>query len=157
MAALAVSIGCHARGRAVECWDSQAHAIHLKVCRYEILPRLFLAGYQVVLTVEGRGESREIMVWEVDDPIPIQRQQIGFVTDRVAYAFGNARYVVTTDGGGAWSSWDAADGLPLDRPQIESVSLGTDGRGTMRVHHRAHSGTEYVELRTSDYGAHWSK
>ena len=70
-------------------------------------------------------------------------------------------YAVTTDGANTWSVWDALRDLPgcAEREEenygyIERVSISNDGAGVMYLNPIRWK--EVTQLRTQDWGKHWS-
>src|SRR2546421_5602863 len=99
----------------------------------------------------GSNDWGKIVTVRHDDPIPIPRQQIRFVSDKVAYVFMIWTYAVTTDGGSTWKVWDAFKDLPQlqDHPAIDEVQIKLDGTGRMTF---KSSTVTAPELHTDDYG-----
>ncbi len=99
------------------------------------------------------NDWRKITTVHSDDPVPIPRQQIRFVSSHVGYAFMIWMYAITTDGGVTWNVWNAFDQLPQwrDHPAIDQVQIDSDGTGRMTF--RA---AGVPQLRTTDYGKHWT-
>jgi hypothetical protein len=107
--------------------------------------------WQDVLTVRG------------DEPIPIRRNQLSFVSDRTGYGFIGTYYLVTTNAGNDWSIWDAEKRL-LDAenqkqtnvtPYIEEVQMEPDGNGRLRFFKSVSKPERGPDMFTSDYGLHW--
>ena len=94
------------------------------------------------------------MVYNYDDPIPIDKNTIGFVNDAVGYVSMINRFAVTTDGGTEWSVWDISgiERLKNDRScRIQSVSILQNGSGTMDIRCNKSS----TVLNTADFGVSW--
>src|SRR5262245_42343967 len=148
--------GCVRRGSVVDVWESSNGAIKIRVTKYDETPKIIVPHtyFGLEAAVPGSSEWREVLQWKVDDPIPIQRQQVRFVAEHVAYAFGNATFVVTTDGGRTWTDWDAAKHLgDLNPTMISDVHIGSDGAGWMKVKRRARE--DDISLTTQDFGKSW--
>jgi hypothetical protein len=152
---------CAGRGEHVlETWEPSDKAIKIRVRKfdewpsYAILPHTY---FTLDAADPDSGRWREIMSWRVDDPIPIQRQQIRYQGDALVYAFANEQYVVTSDGGKAWSLWSAEKNLPTTtQPVVIDVDLSPDGRGTMSLRHVSRDGHNVMALITTDFGVHWA-
>jgi len=107
--------------------------------------------WQDVITVKG------------DEPISIRRQQLGFVAPRIGYGFIGSHYMVTTNAGNDWSTWDAEKQLLDDEyqkrnnlsPYIEEIQIQPDGTGRMRLRKYFSERERGSDLFTSDYGLHW--
>ncbi|MFN6964693.1 MAG: hypothetical protein ACK4S4_13130 [Pyrinomonadaceae bacterium] len=94
-----------------------------------------------------------------DDPVPINKNAVRFVTNDVAYVYVGWKYAVTTDGGEHWAVWDAEQNWPgwqcCKYSFIRHVELAADGSGKMQVDDSQNE-TSLVELTTSNYGESWS-
>src|SRR5712692_9423507 len=79
------------------------------------------------------NDWRKITTVRSDDPVPIPRQQIRFVSNLVGYVFMIWMYAVTTDGGVTWNVWNAFDELPQwrDHSAIDQIQINPDGTGSM--------------------------
>ncbi len=119
--------------------------------------------YSLESRASGRDGWREIASWETDDQYALPKDQVRFVGERVACVFFRTQYVVTTDGGKTWSTWDSMRSLPsLKFPIIVDVKLEDRGRGSLTVNYiknglataPAERGT--ATLKTIDYGLHWA-
>jgi hypothetical protein len=125
-------------------------------------PQIFLSQYYFAVESADFQTNvwHEVMSWQVDDPIPIQRQQVGQVDERIVYAFGNWTYVVSTDGGRSWSRWDAQRQLPdFHKTIIKEVTIRSGGNGAMVIIYKTQNDAPFVTatFETADYGVHWSK
>ena len=89
-----------------------------------------------------------------DEKIELPQQHLRFISDRIAYFFMGQVYAVTTDGGHAWSLWEAdrdlADGPCCTVDLIREVSVEPDGKGFMLL-------KESRPLTTNDFGQHWER
>jgi hypothetical protein len=154
---VAASWGC--RGDVVESWEATNHTLKVRVRKFKERPDLIVMPnfhFSFEVAAPQSKQWREIMSWIVDDPIPVQRQQVQFVSERVVYAFGNWQYVVTTDGGRTWSVWDAKRKIPRFRiALIAKVHILPDGTGEMVVTGKSDSEISDVSLSTTDFGVHW--
>lgn len=120
-----------------------------------------IAGAYYVFRSAAVGSDvwRNIMTFRHDDPNPIPRDQLRFLNDRVGFVFMGWMYAVTTDAGATWSVWDSSRDLPkwqcCNYRLVKDVHLEPDGTGTMTLNVIPNRG-EVPELRTKDFGRHWS-
>ncbi len=102
----------------------------------------------------------EIMTFRHDDQVPIPLNQIEFVNERIGFVWMGWKYSVTTDGGDTWSVWDAAKDLSnwecCNYGLISAVEVAADGNGIMKLKPIRGRRGEVPELRTKDWGRHWS-
>jgi hypothetical protein len=110
----------------------------------------------------GSAEWNEFAVFRVDDPIPIARDSLRFINERVAYIFIAEGYVVTVDGGRTWSKWEPR--LPLPDGQsiywtIKELHVERDGTGAAKLWRYDEQVKDIVNLDvfTKDYGQHWDE
>jgi photosystem II stability/assembly factor-like uncharacterized protein len=86
--------------------------------------------------------------------------RVRFVGDRTAYVFMQWWYVVTTDGGDTWSTWDVPAHLPgrvyYNPRLIDQVAIAADGTGTMTLNPDGVVGKERLTLRTDNFGKSWT-
>lgn len=101
------------------------------------------------------------MTFRHDDPVPIPREQVRFVNDRIGYVFMGWMYAATTDGGRSWSVWDARKDLPdwscCNYRLIQDVRMQLDGVGRMTLNPIPGRPAEASELETQDYGQSWRR
>ncbi|HMF90345.1 MAG TPA: hypothetical protein VKL40_06860 [Candidatus Angelobacter sp.] len=94
-----------------------------------------------------------------DDPVPIPRQNIRFLSPQTAFVYMGWRYAVTTDGGKRWDVWNAEKDLPgwqcCNYGLIKEVQLKPNGAGRMILNPIQDRRGEVPELVTSDFGVHW--
>lgn len=105
---------------------------------------------------------KDVLAVHGDEPIPLRREQLGLVTDRTGYGFIGTHYLLTTNAGNDWSSWDAEKHLPDDEYQrtnraryIEEVQILPDGNGRLRLGRFSSERERGPDLFTSNYGLHW--
>jgi hypothetical protein len=151
--------GCTHPGDVIDTWEARSERVTIRVRKFDEKPKYILSQYYFSFDVQDRRshEWRSVLMWMVDDPIPIQREQVKFVNDAIVYAFGNARFVVTTDAGRTWSEWDAKKAVP--KPQaymIDRVLVSDDGTGRMIVRRSTNENNGLAELATTDFGVHWT-
>jgi hypothetical protein len=148
-------------GPVSESWQTSGHALQLRV---DVHPEQnsFVAGAYYVFRSAPVGSDawRDIMTFRHDDQVPIPQDQVRFVNDRVAFVFMGWMYAVTVDGGRTWAVWDAGHNLPnwlcCNYRLITDVQLNPDGTGTMTLNPIQDRRGEVPQLRTRDFGRHWS-
>jgi hypothetical protein len=100
------------------------------------------------------------MEFRHDDPVPIPKQNIKFLTSEIAFVFMGWRYSVTTDGGKNWHLWSAETDLTgwkcCNYGLINAVELSQSGKGKMTLNPIEGRAGEVPELVTSDFGRHWT-
>jgi len=156
-----ISGACVWRGNtALETWQFDAARATVRVQKFDEEPVMILPQYVFVLQASDTRPDhwREIMSWRVNDPIPIQRKQVKRLDRNVVYAFGNWLYAVTTDGGVSWSRWDGKRHFRKSTfVLIKSVTMRSNGEGTMRVSYKPDPNTFAEQwLATDDFGQHWT-
>lgn len=156
-------IGCHSqRGKITEAWETANTTFKVRVRRYEEQNGGFVGGGYYVFESAQLGSDNwgKIMTFRHDDPVPIPREQVRFVNDRIAYAFMGWMYAVTTDAGTGWSVWNAEADLPkwqcCNYALIQNVSVESDGTGLMTLNPIPQRPGEVPELLSTDYGKHWN-
>ena len=148
-------------GEITETYETSNHAFRVRVNRHAEENGGFVGGAYYVFqsAPTGSDQWRDIMVFRHDDPNPIPRDQIRFVSESAGYAFMGWMYAVTTDAGASWSVWDAQRDLPkwqcCNYGLVSDVKLEADGAGAMRLNPIPGRSGEVPELRTNDYGKHW--
>jgi hypothetical protein len=148
-------------GKVVESWETSNQGFRVRVDQHSEESSFLAGAYYVFRSApSGTEEWRDVMTFRHDDPVPIPRDQIRFVNDRVGFVFMGWMYAATTDGGSSWSVWDARTDLPnwqcCNYTLIQAVHLETTGKGTMTLKPIRDRSGEVPELHTSDYGRHWS-
>jgi hypothetical protein len=148
-------------GSIAESWETSNRTFKLRVDRHSEENTFVGGAYYVFRSAPAGSDTwREIMTFRHDDPNPIPRDQVRFVNDQVGYVFMGWMYAVTTDGGANWSVWDAGRDLPnwkcCNYGLIEEISLELNGTGVMILDPIPQRRGEVPELRTKDYGRHWS-
>jgi hypothetical protein len=107
------------------------------------------------------GSTNWVMAMEFrhDDPVPIPRQNVRFLSPRCAFVFMGWKYAVTTDGGNHWQVWNAEKDLTgwryANYELIKEVELQPNGVGKLILSPIAGHPGEVPVLVTSDFGAHW--
>ena len=145
----------------LETWETANPVFKVKVTAYSEENGGSVSGAYYVFRSSraGSDEWQEIMTFRHDDPIPIPREQVQFINDKIGYAFMGWMYAVTTDGGLSWSVWRAEKDLPnwqcCNYKLIQEVRLGNDGIGIMKLKPIDAREGEVPELHTKDFGQHW--
>jgi hypothetical protein len=148
-------------GPVFETWETSNQTFRVRVDAHSE-EHVFLPGAYYVFRSAPAGSDhwRDVMTFRHDDPNPIPRDQVRFVNDRVGFVFMGWMYAVTSDGGATWSVWNAGNDLPnwqcCNYRLITDVKLNVDGTGTMTLHPIQDRRGEVPQLRTKDFGRHWS-
>ena len=148
-------------GRVTDSWETSNQAFKLRV-EQRAEENGFLPGAYYVFQSAPAGSNtwREVMTFRHDDPVPIPRDQVRFINDRVGYVFMGWMSAVTTDGGATWSVWSADKDLPnwkcCNYGLVKNMHLEPDGTGVMILNPISQSRGEVPELRTKDYGRQWA-
>jgi hypothetical protein len=157
-----ICCGCSSKGNAIETWETGNQVFHVRVVAYSERGTGFVPGARYVFTSKSHDTARwhEFMTFKHDDPVPIPREQIRFVTGRIGFVFMGWMYAVTTDGGQYWSVWDARSDLAnwecCNYGLINAVTLQSNGTGKMILHPIEGRRGEVPKLCTTDFGRHWT-
>ncbi|MEA2205544.1 MAG: hypothetical protein QOE77_2320 [Blastocatellia bacterium] len=148
------------RGKVLEEWETANTTFRVRVTTYGEKALINPGAYYVFRSAPIGSESwREIMNLKFDDPVPIPREQIRFVNDRIGYVFMGEAFAVTTDSGYSWALWNAEtelkDRVHVHSRSIKQVNIATDGAGSMHLHENPFQQGPPPTLRTQDYGQHW--
>lgn len=150
-------------GDVTERWQTGNGVFNIRIDqRAEDLWLFGLPGaYYVFQSSHSEGPWREVMTFRHDDPVPIPRENIRFVNDRIAFVFMGWMFAITTDGGNKWSTWNAQTDLPkwdcCNYRLIKDVNILPSGTGTMTLEViEDRSGEEVPLLKTTDFGRHWA-
>jgi hypothetical protein len=122
------------------------------------------ARYVFQSAAKGSDEWHEFLTFKADEAEPIRRDGIRFVNQRTAYVFIGNYYLVTTDAGNVWFSWNSEQHLPPAKESIDLnissaidyVSITPDGNGTMVLIPYFKKQKRGPTLYTRDYGKSWS-
>lgn len=151
------------RGKVIESWQTGNNTFTIRVtARSErlALPGLGGAYYSFDSNTVGSEQWTKILIFRHDASVWIPRDQVRFVNDKIGYVFMGWMYGVTLDAGTTWSIWNAQRDLPdwqcCDYNLIKDVWIAPDGTGTMQLNPIRQGPGEVAELRTTDYGRHWS-
>lgn len=148
------------QGKVVDCWEVSNAEFKVRVTAYRE-NALYAPGaiYVFQSAAVGSNDWYDILTVRTDEPIPIPREKIRFVSDQIGYFFMSGHYSVTTDGGRTWSIWDAERDLAYRHynlwPSIKEVNIELDGAGTMVLPPLTDFSGELPVLQTKDYGRHW--
>ena len=150
------------RGKVEETWETSKNSFRLRVTAYAEENGGFVAGRYYVFQSAQSGSNawHEIMTFRHDDPIPIPRDQVRFVNDRIAYVFMGWMYAISTNGGQSWSIWNALTDLPnwkcCNYGLIQDIRIDSGGGGTMTLNPIRKREGEVPILCTKDFGRHWT-
>jgi len=154
--------GCSSKGKVIEIWQVGNEAFDVRVDAHSEKGVGLVLGAYYVFTAKphGTGVWHEVMTFRHDDPVPIPREQIRFLTDKIAFIFMGWMYAVTSDRGQNWSVWNARSDLPnwqcCNYRLIKEVSLEPNGTGKMILNPIKGRRGEVPELCTTDLGRHWT-
>jgi hypothetical protein len=149
-------------GKQLEFMETTNGSFHVRVSLHEEENGGFVPGAYYVFSSARSGASaiHEVMTFRRDDRVPIPMSQIEFVNDQIGFVYMGWMYAVSTDGGDTWSVWDARKDLPnwkcCNYGLISAVAVKTDGNGVMTLNSIKGRLGEVPELRTRDWGRHWS-
>lgn len=165
MCALVLIGGCRPGPwyRVVETWDSDAHALTMRIRKFSDKS---IFGEQCYFVVDAAASSssawREILSWYDESCLPMRRDHVRFVGDHSVYAYDSINYAITTDAGGHWSRWNVSStSSELKSHQgiyIDEVHVSPGGSGSMVLYYYPEvTGVFYAQYRTTDFGVHWVK
>lgn len=150
-----------ARGEVYDSWETANAVFKIRIAAYKEMAAFTPGAYYVLQsTAIGSNDWREIITIKTDEPHPIRREQLRFVSDHVAYIFMSTYYIVTTDGGHTWFVWDGNRDVPNGRqynlsPAPKEVDIQPDGTGRMVLYPFFQEREKGPDLYTTDYGRHW--
>lgn len=149
------------RGDLIEEWETANTTFSVRITAYEEEALIHPGAYYIFQSAPIGSENwQQIMDLKFDDPVPIPREQVRFVGDRIGYAFMGETYAVTTDGGHTWTLWNSdaelRDRVDVRSRSIERVNVSADGTGIMHLYANPFQQGAAPTLRTQDYGRHWS-
>ena len=155
------SLSSSQTGKILEKWETTNNSFRIRVTSYAEKNGSFAPGAHYVFESSPvlTDEWREIVVVQHDDPVPIPRNQVRFVNERIGYIFMGWTFAVTTNGGSNWSVWRANKDLPdwecCNYKLIEDTAIAPNGSGTMTLSPIPGRKGEVPRLQTRDYGRHW--
>lgn len=99
----------------------------------------------------------EILTFRHDDPVPIDKNWIVFLNEKIAYVFMGWMYAITHDSGKTWAVWDGSkefrDWKCCNYSLIKQILVNEDGTGEMHLSDA--DGNLAGILVTGDYGQTW--
>lgn len=154
------------RGKAFDEFEVAGATFRVRVSAYRDSAPFALPGATYVFRSAPLNSEnwQEILTYKADEPVPINDAHIRFVQNHIAYAYLGNYYLVTIDSGNKWFVWDANKELPVQQimqqhnlfPAIKAIEMQPDGIGTMTLSPYLNKGEKGPNLKTSDYGYHWS-
>ena len=157
-AVLIAGNGCLPRrgDRVVDTWEATAGTLKVRIRKFDEKHSIWPHKYQVFEAAAGGSANwRELLEWRTDDYYPIEYDRVQIVSPQVVSVFRGTKYVVTTDAGQTWTTWDAEKHSNIRykyQIAVKDVRVSPDGTGTMVVI----SDTEPYRFLTLDYGLHWA-
>jgi hypothetical protein len=152
--------GCQSQDRPIlDHWETNAPAFALRITEYQE-KQFPLSKFSYVFEARPTGSDKwnEIMTAITDDDVPIPREQVRFVSDRVAFLFMTDKYAITTNGGHSWSIWKANEQISnlgySGQFFIKEVFVNPEGSGTLDAASRS-ANKKDVQFRTEDFGHSW--
>ncbi len=145
----------------LQTWETSNNAFRVRVREYEDPSSIWLPRYlfEFASTTVGSDEWREIITDVADNDVPIPRDRVRFVNERVGYVFFRRKFAATSDGGLSWAVWDVSEHVPewecCNQAFIEDVVIAADGTGTMRLKARFNH-LNSTKLYTRNFGLQWS-
>jgi hypothetical protein len=117
-----------------------------------------LGGAQYVFEAKNKNQPdwKEFMAYQHDDPIPIDKNSIVLVDEKVGFVFMMKKFAVTTTEGMTWAVWDISQIEPLKDDsscRIEKANVLENGRGTIDIK----CNKSVHVLSTRDFGVSWNK
>lgn len=150
------------RGKSYESWERANPTFKVRATAYYesgvYMPGAYFAFQS---SPAGSDDWKEFAVFRMDDAIPIPRENFRFVSEQIAYVYMADGYFVTVDGGRSWSPWKPALPPPIGQGvywAIETLNVEPNGSGTanLRKYDEQLKDIVTLEVRTEDYGRHWS-
>ena len=161
-AVLIAGSGClPGRGdRVVDTWEATTGTLKIRIRKFDEKHAIMPHNYQVFeAKAAGSDTWRELLEWRTDGLYPIMYDRVQIVSPQVVSVFHGTKYVVTTDAGQTWTTWDALKAFDFDYPlqvSIMKVHVSPDGSGTLVLSYRTKNGFVDSDLTTTDYGVHWA-
>lgn len=147
-------------GPLLDTWETRNSKVTIRVRKFQEKDPVFLHHFLYVFdsSMIETNTWRDIMTVRQNDDRPIPRDQVHFLEGDIVYLFMNSKFAVTTDRGGTWSVWDAADEL-RDWHQsyvyIQEANIDADGSGRLSLLPFPDSKASAPVFETTDYGRHW--
>jgi hypothetical protein len=143
----------------IEIWSTENSKFEVRVTSFreqDIFPSLAGASYVFESRALQEDKWTRIMVFNHDNAIPINKNNVVFVNENVCYVFMEWKYAVTINGGKSWEVWDGSEEFlaksDLRYGLIQNVHLESNGEGTMILR----SNIKPRILYTKDYGNNWT-
>ena len=161
-AVLLVVSGClPGRGNhVVDAWEATAGTLKIRIRKFDEKNTPMPHNYQVFEAKAGGSDTwRELLEWRTDGLYPIMYDRVQIVSPQVVNIFIASKYVVTTDAGQTWTTWDALTLRKFPYPRqvgIKKVHVSANGSGIMLIRYRTEDDMTDSDLTTSDYGVHWT-
>jgi hypothetical protein len=149
-------------GETAQTWESSDRPFTLKIDmhieRGGFMPAATAGAYYVFYSKSpGSSNWQKIMTFRHDDPIDIPERQVRFVNDSVAYFFIGPFFVVTTNKGESWTTWDAYKAIPDIKccyyGVIDDAVIQPDGTGKLSLDPQAVP--DRPQRETRDFGIQW--
>jgi hypothetical protein len=143
----------------LETWEPKHPGFRFRIIAYELVNVEPRGIYYTVQSCEAGAECWEsIMTFRKGGEVAIPREQVRFLSNRIAYVYLGWMFAVTMDGGGNWFVWDAKRELAnqqcCENDFIEDVQISPTGVGTMKFNLTSQG--QRLDLYTKDFGAHWN-
>jgi hypothetical protein len=145
----------------LQTWETANETFRIRIIEYDEKGAAVTGTYYVFESAKVNSNGwHEIMTLRHDDRPGIPSGNVRFVNQRIGYLFMGWMYAVTTDGGMTWAVRDITKEVSdneLGRSgTIQDVQITPDGRGTILITRDHSEPGPPPELRTTDYGRHWS-
>ncbi len=148
------------KGKLISQWETNSQVFKIRISEYDEKGAYLAGAYYVFESAKLDWDDwKPIMTFRHDDQVGIPKDQVCFVDQQIAFAFMGWMSAVTKDGGTSWTVWDAKKDLPdwkCCNGLIEDLKIALDGKGVMKLGPIPQQLSEILELRTTDYGQHWS-
>lgn len=151
----------HSADHPAEVMETSGSTFRIKVSAFPEKDGGFVSGqyYRFESLPQDGKDWVMAMQFRHDDPVPIPKQNVKFLTPETAFVFMGWRYSVTTDGGKNWHLWSAETDLTgwkcCNYGLINAVELSQSGKGKMTLSPIQGRAGEVPRLFTSDFGRHW--
>jgi len=144
--------------RTLETWQTNNGPLKVRITKSSG-PGIFATGATYVFESSRNDDDwQEIATVSKDLSEPIDKENIQFVDDQVAFVYMRWMFAVTTNGGAEWTVWDAQDykysNVKIEWGVIKSVSINSDGIGEMMLWVFP-SSSDCLALSSQDFGRTW--
>lgn len=147
------------RGKVIDRFETTNGRFRVQIIQYDeqgAYPAPAGAYYVFRSAIDASDSWTEIMTFRHDDPVPIPKDHVQFVNERVGYVFMGWLYAVTTDEGRSWTVWDASKDPVLSKSYkydlIGEIDITPEGSGRMVL---KLVGSRDAILKTKNYGRQW--